>query len=114
MATNNNEKTKRGTSGINLSEVEGSASYAIKNWWSTYDFMSASPAKIREDVYKIIPEKKKEEPKVIDLLRKLSKSKNSEMSAIMIGNFVLSGDGESVVRGTKEKDLKFIKNFGRK
>ena len=110
MAT---EKTKKSTNGVNLSEVEGSASYAIKNWWNTYDFESASPEKIRDDVYKIIPEKKREEPKVVDLIRKLSKSKNSEMSAIMIGNFVLSGDGETVVHGTKDRDRKYLRNLGK-
>lgn len=108
MATN-----KKGEK-VNMSEVEGSASNAIVKWWKTYNMESSSPKKIYDDVFKIIPEDKRDEPKVVDLLNKLKKSPNTERSALIIGNFVLRGDNEAVVHGTKEKDRKYMKDFGRK
>ena len=111
MATNNNSgKSEK----INMSEVEGTASNAIVNWWSNYNFFDSSPNQIYNDICNIIPENRRTEPKVVDLLKKLSKSKNSEMSSVIIGNFVLRGDNESIIHGTKEKDRKYMKDFGRR
>ena len=111
MATNN---TSMKPFKVNMSEVEGSASNAIVNWWSTYDMENSNPKKIYEDVYNLIPEGKRDEPKVVDLLNKLKKSTTTERSALLIGNLVLRGDNESVVHGTKEKDRKYMKDFGRR
>lgn len=112
MKKETNNKNKLSNS-VNLSEVEGSASNAIVKWWNSYDWSSKSPKQVFEDIVQIIPEDKKNEPKVKDLLRKLMNARFIENSAIIIGNFVLSGDHESTLTGFKEKDRKFMKNFGR-
>lgn len=109
------EKTKKTDSKkVNMSEVEGSASKSIVDWWSTYNFEESTPKQIIEDLRSIIPEDRLEEPKVKNLFKNLSYAKNVQQSATTIGNFVLSGDHEGVVGGTRERDRKFLKNFGRK
>lgn len=105
----NTEKKEK----INLSEVEGSVSNIIINWWNDYDFSNKTPQQVHEDVYKLIPEDRIEEPKVQQLMKSLKYAKNSEQSAIAIGNFVLRGDNLSTLHGFKDKERKFMKNFGR-
>lgn len=99
---------------VNMSEVEGSASNAIVNWWSSYNFENASVQQIIQDLTSIIPDDRKNEPKVKGLFKSLSYAKNNQQAAVAIGNFILSGDHEGVVVGTREKDRKFLKNFGRR
>lgn len=99
---------------VNMSEIEGSASNSIVNWWSNYDFETSTSKQIYNDLIEIIPENKRTEPKVINLFKNLQRARDNSQAAIAIGNFILSGDNQGIVAGTKEKDRKFMKNFGRK
>ena len=99
---------------VNMSEVEGSASNIIVNWWKDYNLEDKTPKQIYEDIIKILPSDRIKEPKVQDLLKSLNRSRNINQSAIALGNFVLRGDHESTLHGYREVDRKFLKNFGRK
>ena len=99
---------------INMSEVEGSVSNIIVNWWNTYDLSDKTPKQVYEDVISILPPDRIKEPKVQGLLKSLSKARDINQSGIALGNFVLRGDHESVLHGYREVDRKFLKNFGRK
>lgn len=99
---------------VNMSEVEGSVSNIIVNWWTAADLDKKSPMEIYNEVYKLIPDDRMNEPKVDALLKSLFRARNSEQSGIALGNFVLRGDHESILHGYREVDRKFLKNFGRK
>jgi hypothetical protein len=108
------ETKKKSTRGVNMSEVEGSASNSIVKWWSTYKFEDMSPEQIYTDVKNVIPDDRLDEPKVKNLFRTLSNAKDNTQAAIAIGNFILSGDNVGIIVGTKEKDKKYLKNMGRR
>ena len=99
---------------INMSEVEGSVSNIIINWWNTYKLDDKTPKQVYDDIIKILPQDRIKEPKVQGLLKSLHYAKDINQSGIALGNFVLRGDHESVLHGYREVDRKFLKNFGRK
>jgi len=96
MAKNSKSKGK-----MNMSEVEGSASHAIINWWNTYNFFDSSPKQIYDDVIGILPEDRINEPKVQNFLKNLLKARNGQQSSVIIGNFILSGDNEGILMVNK-------------
>lgn len=98
----------------NLSEEEGSVQNAIVNWWQTYDFFEKSSEQIYNDLIQIIPKEKKEDSQVKRLLGSILRSKDYTIAASIIQEFVLRGDNLSNLRGFKEVEPKFMKNFGRK
>ena len=81
-----------------LSQVEGSASNAVVKWWKDYDFSNKSVNEIKKDLMNIIPENRKNEPKVKELIRNIEKAKTNQKAAIAIGNFVLKGDNQGTVK----------------
>ena len=75
---------------INMSEVEGSASNSIVKWWSTYNFEDASPKQIYDDLMNVIPDDRKDEPKVKNLFRNLANARDNKYAVNAIANFILS------------------------
>ena len=86
-----------------LSGKEGTASNAIVNWWKNYDFSAKNPKQIYDDLVKILPEDKLNEPKVKKLCQEILRAKTGDKAALTIGNFVLKGDKQGVINQRKDK-----------
>ena len=97
-----------------LSTVDDSVSSAIANWWSDYDFFEKPVKQIYSDLVAIIPENRKNEPKVKRLLTNIQRCRDYTSAASAIQEFVLKGENLGQLRGFKEVDRKFMKNFGHK
>lgn len=83
------------------SGVEGSASNAIIKWWSNYDFYNRTPQEIYLELTRIIPKDELSQASVCKLLNQIINSKNAENAALLIGNFVLRGDHQSILANSK-------------
>lgn len=86
-----------------LSTKAGTASNAIVNWWKNYDFSTKNPKQIYNDLVRILPKDKLNEPKVKKLCQEILRSKTGDKAALTIGNFVLKGDKQGVINQRKDR-----------